>query len=139
MPPPDWGDRGNGNAGQSDNNDDDLIRVWSPAVGFKAAHNKAIDVSGGIALKAARGALVASHGIDVTFVNGFHAARALHACLGRLGVRGTRVVVAAPGCCSCGRGRFGGSASETTTSCDPIPGPGSVGTSRCTSACRGRL
>ena len=41
--------------------DDDLITEWSPSISFRGVHNTEIDVTGGIALKAKRGAEVASH------------------------------------------------------------------------------
>ena len=69
---------------------EDLIAEWSPAVVFEGAHYSDIDVTGGIGLKAARGAEAASHGIEVHMVNGGHADRVYKACMG-LPVRGTRV------------------------------------------------
>ena len=69
----------------------DLIRVWSPATVFEGEHNSEIDVTGGIGLKAARGAQVAAAGIEVMMVNGEHDDRVLCACAGRP-TRGTRVV-----------------------------------------------
>lgn len=69
---------------------DDLIEVWSPSVVFEGAHYSDIDVTGGIGLKAARGAQAAAHGIEVHMVNGGHAERVYAACLGEQ-VRGTRV------------------------------------------------
>ena len=70
--------------------DSDLIENWYPAIEFEGTHQSQIDVTGGIGLKAARGALVASHGIEVTMVNGAKTDRVLNAMLGNP-VRGTRV------------------------------------------------
>ena len=69
---------------------DDLIEHWSPSVAFEGAHYSDIDVTGGIGLKAARGAQAAAQGIEVHMVNGGHADRVYQACLGEP-VRGTRV------------------------------------------------
>jgi isopentenyl phosphate kinase len=68
----------------------DLIENWSPAIEFEGAHYSDIDVTGGIGLKAARGAEAASKGVEVHMVNGGHADRVFKACMG-LEVRGTRV------------------------------------------------
>ena len=70
--------------------DDDLIENWYPGIEFEGTHQSQIDVTGGIGLKAARGALVASHEVEVTMVNGGKAGRVLNAMLGN-NVRGTRV------------------------------------------------
>ncbi len=70
--------------------DDDLIENWYPGIEFEGTHQSQIDVTGGIGLKAARGALVASHEVEVTMVNGGKAGRVLNAMLGN-DVRGTRV------------------------------------------------
>jgi len=72
-------------------NEDDLIEEWSPSIAFEGAHHSDIDVTGGIGLKAARGAQAAAHGVDVHMVNGGIAERVYKACLG-LPVRGTVVV-----------------------------------------------
>jgi len=69
---------------------DDLIKNWSPEIEFKGTHQSKIDVTGGIGLKAARGSLVASQGIEVIMVNGGKAERVLNAMLGNP-VRGTIV------------------------------------------------
>jgi len=69
---------------------DDLIEHWSPSVAFEGAHYSEIDVTGGIGLKAARGAQAAAKGVEVHMVNGGHADRVYQACLGEP-VRGTRV------------------------------------------------
>ncbi len=69
---------------------DDLIKNWSPEIEFKGTHQSTIDVTGGIGLKAARGSLVASQGIEVIMVNGGKAERVLNAMLGNP-VRGTIV------------------------------------------------
>ncbi|MBP77783.1 MAG: hypothetical protein CL926_00755 [Deltaproteobacteria bacterium] len=70
--------------------DNDLIENWYPGIEFEGTHQSQIDVTGGIGLKAARGALVASHEVEVTMVNGGKAGRVLNAMLGN-NVRGTRV------------------------------------------------
>lgn len=70
--------------------EEDLIENWSPEIEFEGEHQSKIDVTGGIGLKAARGALVASHEIEVIMVNGGDAGRVLDAMLGNP-VRGTRV------------------------------------------------
>ena len=70
--------------------DNDLIENWYPGIEFEGTHQSQIDVTGGIGLKAARGALVASHEVEVTMVNGGKAGRVLNAMLGN-DVRGTRV------------------------------------------------
>ncbi|MAE79769.1 MAG: hypothetical protein CL967_08435 [Euryarchaeota archaeon] len=69
----------------------DLIEVWSPDVQFEGTHHSDIDVTGGIGLKAARGAYVAEKGIHVFMVNGDVQERVLGALLGK-SVRGTEVV-----------------------------------------------
>ena len=69
---------------------DDLIEHWSPSVAFEGAHYSDIDVTGGIGLKASRGAQAAAQGVEVHMVNGGHADRVYQACLGKP-VRGTRV------------------------------------------------
>lgn len=71
--------------------DDDLIEEWSPSIAFEGIHHSEIDVTGGIGLKASRGAEAAAKGIEVLMVNGGHADRVFDACMGRE-VRGTRVV-----------------------------------------------
>lgn len=68
----------------------DLIEVWTPDVIFEGVHQSDIDVTGGIGLKAARGAHVAAHGINVVMVNGGKPERVLAAMLGNP-VRGTIV------------------------------------------------
>tara|TARA_B110000459_G_scaffold196484_1_gene238584 strand:- start:9034 stop:9885 length:852 start_codon:yes stop_codon:yes gene_type:complete len=72
-------------------NDDDLIEEWSPSIAFEGAHHSDIDVTGGIGLKAVRGAQAAAHGVEVHMVNGGFSERVYKACLG-LHVRGTVVV-----------------------------------------------
>lgn len=71
-------------------NASDLIEHWSPDIQFEGTHQSEIDVTGGIGLKAARGAYVASHGIEVIMVNGGISERVLGAMLGTP-VRGTIV------------------------------------------------
>lgn len=63
-------------------NKDDLIERWSPNVEFSGVHYTEIDVTGGIGLKAARGAEVAAMGIDVFIVNGEYPERLFNACRG---------------------------------------------------------
>ena len=70
--------------------EDDLIEIWSPDIEFEGVHQSDIDVTGGIGLKAARGAHVAAHGIEVLMVNGGKTERVLAAMLGNP-VRGTIV------------------------------------------------
>lgn len=70
---------------------DDLIEEWSPSIAFEGTHHSEIDVTGGIGLKAARGAQAAAHGVEVHMVNGGYADRVYNACMG-LPVLGTRVV-----------------------------------------------
>ena len=62
--------------------EDDLIERWSPNVEFSGVHYTDIDVTGGIGLKATRGAEVAEIGIDVFIVNGEYPERLLNACRG---------------------------------------------------------
>ena len=61
---------------------DDLIDKWSPNVEFSGVHHSDIDVTGGIGLKATRGAEVAAMGIDVFIINGENSQRLLDACTG---------------------------------------------------------
>ena len=70
--------------------EDDLIEKWSPDIEFEGVHQSDIDVTGGIGLKAARGAHVAARGIEVLMVNGGIPERVLAAMLGNP-VRGTIV------------------------------------------------
>ena len=70
---------------------EDLIEVWSPDLKFEGKHNSDIDVTGGIGLKAARGAEVSKLGIDVLIVNGSYPQRVLDACLGKE-VLGTKII-----------------------------------------------
>lgn len=71
--------------------EDDLIEVWSPDLKFEGLHNSEIDVTGGIGLKAARGAEVAKLGIDVLIVNGSYPQRVFDACNG-IEVLGTKII-----------------------------------------------
>ena len=71
--------------------EEDLIEEWSSNVAFEGTHHSDIDVTGGIGLKAARGAQAAAHGIEVLMVNGGYSGRVYRACMGYK-VRGTRVV-----------------------------------------------
>ena len=70
--------------------DEDLVTEWSPSISFRGVHNTEIDVTGGIALKAKRGAEVASLGVDVFIVNGEKPERVFDACMG-IPTRGTRI------------------------------------------------
>ena len=70
---------------------DDLIELWSPDMKFEGLHNTEIDVTGGIGLKAARGAEVAKMGIEVLIVNGSYPQRVFDACNGKE-VLGTKIV-----------------------------------------------
>jgi isopentenyl phosphate kinase len=72
-------------------NDEDLIEVWSPDLKFDGLHNTEIDVTGGIGLKAARGAEVAKLGIEVVIVNGSYPQRVFDACTGK-DVLGTKII-----------------------------------------------
>ena len=49
---------------------DDLIEVWTPNMEFEGEHAADIDVTGGIGLKATRGAMIAANGIEVVLING---------------------------------------------------------------------
>jgi len=71
--------------------EDDLIEVWNPDIKFEGEHQQDIDVTGGIGLKAARGAKVAQKGIEVMMVSGQHPQRVANACIG-VETRGTKVV-----------------------------------------------
>lgn len=71
--------------------DEDLIHEWSPSVSYSGVHDTDIDVTGGIALKANRGAEVASMGIEVVIINGEKPERLFDACLGK-STRGTRIL-----------------------------------------------
>ena len=62
--------------------EDDLIDKWSPNVEFSGVHHSEIDITGGIGLKATRGAEVAAMGIDVFIINGENSQRLLDACTG---------------------------------------------------------
>ena len=72
-------------------NEADLIEIWSPDIEFEGEHKSDIDVTGGIGLKAARGAKVAQNGIEVMMVSGQHPQRVTDACIG-VATRGTKVV-----------------------------------------------
>ena len=71
---------------------DDLIEVWNPEMEFEGEHAVDIDVTGGIGLKAARGAMIASKGVDVILVNGEISQRVSDAIEG-FPVIGTRIVL----------------------------------------------
>ena len=70
---------------------EDLIEVWSPQMEFEGEHASDIDVTGGIGLKAARGAMIAEKGVDVLIINGEIPERVLSAINGQ-SVKGTRIV-----------------------------------------------
>ena len=70
---------------------DDLIEIWSPEMNFDGEHQSEIDVTGGIGLKAKRGAMIAESGIDVWFVNGDYPERVISVIKDEP-VRGTRIV-----------------------------------------------
>jgi isopentenyl phosphate kinase len=70
---------------------DDLIEIWHPELEFEGEHASDIDVTGGIGLKAARGAEISSAGVDVILINGEHPARVIDAIEGK-SVIGTRII-----------------------------------------------
>ena len=70
---------------------EDLIDVWHPGLEFEGEHASEIDVTGGIGLKASRGAMIAEQGIDVLLVNGEKYDRILAAIEGK-SVIGTRII-----------------------------------------------
>ena len=70
---------------------EDLIEVWHPELEFEGEHSSDIDVTGGIGLKAARGAEISATGIDVILINGEYPARVLDAIDGK-SVIGTRII-----------------------------------------------
>ena len=74
---------------------EDLIEVWNPEMFFEGEHASEIDVTGGIGLKASRGAMIAEKGVEVTLVNGEFSDRVLDAIEGRP-VIGTRIVTGNP-------------------------------------------
>jgi isopentenyl phosphate kinase len=67
------------------------LEIWHPGIIFEGEHQQNIDVTGGIGLKAARGAKVAQNGIEVMMVSGQHPQRVADACIG-VATRGTKVV-----------------------------------------------
>lgn len=70
---------------------EDLIDVWHPEIKFEGEHESKIDVTGGIGLKATRGAMIAKHDVDVLFVNGEKFHRLADAIEGKP-VIGTKIV-----------------------------------------------
>lgn len=70
---------------------EDLIEIWSPDMEFEGEHAAEIDVTGGIGLKAARGAMISEKGVDVHIINGEHPNRVLAAIDGE-NVIGTKIV-----------------------------------------------
>ena len=70
-------------------NDEQLLMpVLQRSDVFDGTHHEAMDVTGGIGLKVARGFQAAESGVEVHLVSGEHAGRVRDACLG-LDVRGT--------------------------------------------------
>ncbi len=70
---------------------DDLIELWHPEMEFIGEHASDIDVTGGIGLKAARGAMISEKGVDVMIINGEYPDRVLAAIEGSP-VIGTRII-----------------------------------------------
>ena len=70
---------------------DDLIETWSPDMEFEGEHAAEIDVTGGIGLKAARGAMISQKGVAVQIINGEYSDRVLAALEGE-SVLGTKIV-----------------------------------------------
>ncbi len=70
---------------------EDLIETWSPDMEFEGEHAAEIDVTGGIGLKAARGAMISQKGIAVQIINGEYSDRVLAALEGET-VLGTKIV-----------------------------------------------
>jgi len=70
---------------------EDLIEIWSPDMEFEGEHAAEIDVTGGIGLKAARGAMISEKGVDVQIINGEYPNRVLAAIDGE-NVLGTKIV-----------------------------------------------
>ena len=70
---------------------EDLFETWSSDIDFIGEHHDAIDVTGGIGLKAARGAIVAEKGIKVSIISGEHPERILAAIEGK-SVIGTKII-----------------------------------------------
>ena len=70
---------------------EDLIDVWHPEIKFEGEHESEIDVTGGIGLKAKRGAMIAKRDVEVLFVNGENFDRLTDAIEGKP-VIGTKIV-----------------------------------------------
>ena len=70
---------------------EDLIETWSPDMEFEGEHAAEIDVTGGIGLKAARGAMISQKGVAVQIINGEYSDRVLAALEGE-SVLGTKIV-----------------------------------------------
>lgn len=70
---------------------DDLISVWCKEMSFEGKHYSDIDVTGGIFLKADRGAMIADYNIDVRVVNGAYSHRVYSASIGE-DFYGTRII-----------------------------------------------
>ena len=77
-----------------DATDSELVALWSTDMDLHAHHDSTIDVTGGIALKAARAGAISEVVEDVWFVNGEHPSRVVEAALGGEPL-GTRIVPAA--------------------------------------------
>ncbi len=71
----------------------ELVTIWSTDMNLHGHHDSAIDVTGGIALKAARAGSISQVVDDVWFVNGEHPNRVVEAALGGEPM-GTRIVPA---------------------------------------------
>ena len=71
--------------------DEDLFEIWSPDMKFDGLHAEEFDVTGGIGLKATRGAMIASKGIDVWLVNGKYPERILE-IIGGKNPTGTKII-----------------------------------------------
>ena len=74
----------------SESKPEDLIENWHQDIDYFGEHLSDIDVTGGIALKMNRGAMIAEKGIDVLIVNGEYPERLLDAIEGKP-VRGTKI------------------------------------------------
>jgi len=70
---------------------EDLIEIWHPGIVFEGEHASEFDVTGGIGLKAARGAEISESGVDVVLVNGEYPDRVLSAIEGE-SIIGTRII-----------------------------------------------
>jgi len=71
--------------------EEDLFEMWNPDMKFDGLHAEEFDVTGGIGLKATRGAMIASKGIDVWLVNGIYPERILEIIDGK-NPKGTKIL-----------------------------------------------